>query len=44
MIDYLEYEWMCEAYGSHTASRHPDCPPLGRLGKNALVQATLLKF
>ena len=44
VIDYLEHEWMCEACGEYTSSRHPDCPPLGRLGKNALVQATLLKF
>ncbi len=44
VIDYLEYEWMCGACGSRTSSRHPDCPPLGRLGRNALVQATLLKF
>jgi transposase len=44
VIDYLEYGWECGACGSHTSSRHPDCPPLGRLGKNALVQATLLKF
>ena len=44
VIDYLEYEWMCEVCGSHTASRHPDCPPLGRLGRNALVQTTLMKF
>jgi len=44
VIDYLEYEWECEACGSHTASRHPDCPPSGWLGKNVLVQATLMKF
>jgi hypothetical protein len=44
VIDYLEYGWECEACGSHTSSRHPDCPPDGRFGKNALVQATLLKF
>jgi len=44
VIDYLEYEWECKACGSHTASRHPDCPPLGRLGRNALVQTTLMKF
>ena len=44
VIDYLEYMWECTECGSHTASRHPDCPPLGRLGLNVLIQATLLKF
>jgi transposase len=44
VIDYLEYMWKCEACGAPTTSRHPDCPPGGRLGRNALVQATLLKF
>ena len=43
-IDYLEYGWECTECGAHTSSRHPDCPPSGRLGKNALVQATLMKF
>jgi transposase len=44
VIDYLEYGWGCTECGSHTVSRHPDCPPGGRLGRNALVQATLMKF
>jgi len=44
VIDFLEFEWTCRECGSHTVSRHPDCPPGGRLGKNALVQATLMKF
>jgi hypothetical protein len=44
VIDFLEFEWMCTECGSHTVSRHPDCPPGGRLGKNVLVQATLMKF
>ena len=44
VLDYLEYEWECTECGQHTSSRHPDCPPDGRLGKNALVQATLMKF
>jgi transposase len=44
VIDYLEYGYMCETCGTHTVSRHPDCPPDGRLGRNALVQATLMKF
>jgi len=44
VIDYLECGWECTDCGSHTVSRHPDCPPSGRLGRNALVQATLMKF
>jgi len=44
VIDFLEFEWTRRECGSHTVSRHPDCPPGGRLGKNALVQATLMKF
>jgi len=44
VIDYLEYGWECTECGAHTTARHPDCPPWGRLGKNVLVQATLLKF
>lgn len=41
VMDYLEYGWKCGACGHHTTSRHPDYPPGGRLGRNALVQATL---
>jgi len=44
VIDFLEYSWECSECGSQTVSRHPDCPPGGRLGKNVLVQATLMKF
>jgi transposase len=44
VLDYLEYGYECTECGAYTSSRHPDCPPGGRLGKNALVQATLLKF
>ena len=44
VIDYLEFEWKCGACKAHTVSRHPDCPPGGRLGRNVLVQATLMKF
>lgn len=43
-IDFLELEGKCDACGAHVVARHPDCPPDGRLGKNALVQTTLLKF
>jgi transposase len=44
VVDYLEYGYECTSCGSYTTAKHPDCPPVGRLGKNALVQATLLKF
>jgi hypothetical protein len=44
VIDFLEFEGKCEACGAHVVARHPDCPPDGRLGKNALVQTTLMKF
>jgi transposase len=44
VIDCLEFEWKCGACGSHTASRHPDCLPDGRFGKNVLVQTTIMKF
>jgi len=44
VIDYLEYGYECTECGAHTTARHPNCPPCGRLGKNALVQATLMKF
>ena len=44
VIDFLEFEWDCGACGSHTVSRHPDCPPSGRFGRNVLVQVTLVKY
>jgi len=44
VIDFLEYGWECTECGSHTTARHPDCPPSGWLGKNVLIQATLMKF
>ena len=44
VIDYLSYEYECPECGGHAAARHPDCPPSGWLGKNALVQATLLRY
>jgi len=44
VIDFLEFEWNCRACGTHTVSRHPDCPPDGRFGKNVLTQTTLMKF
>ena len=44
VIDFLEFQWECGTCGSSTVSRHPDCPPSGRFGKNVLVQATLMKY
>ncbi len=44
VIDFLEFQWECGTCGSSTVSRHPDCPPSGRFGRNVLVQATLMKF
>jgi transposase len=44
VIDFLEFEWNCKVCGTHTVSRHPDCPPDGRFGKNLLVQTTLMKY
>ena len=44
VIDFLEFGWECGECGSSTTSRHPECPPSGRFGRNVLVQATLLKF
>ena len=44
VIDFLEFEWACEACGSHMTARHPDCSPEGLFGKNVYVQTTLLKY
>jgi transposase len=44
VIDFLTYEYECPSCGSHTTARHPDCPPTGWLRKNALVQATLMRY
>lgn len=37
VIDFLEYRWRGDVYGSSAVARHPDCPPEGRFGKNVLV-------
>jgi len=44
VIDFLEFRWECGVCGVHTVSRHPDCPPNGRFGKNVYVQTTLMKY
>lgn len=42
--DFLEFEGNCPRCGAHVISRHPDCPPEGRFGKNVMVQVSLLKY
>jgi len=44
IIDFLEFEYKCTLCNSYSLARHPDCPPEGVFGKNALIQTTLLKF
>ena len=44
VIDFLEFTWECEVCGARTVSRHPDCPPNGRFGRNVYVQTTLMKY
>jgi transposase len=44
VIDFLEFTWNCNRCRTYTVSRHPDCPPDGRFGKNLLVQTTLMRF
>ena len=44
VIDFLEFGWECAGCGASTTSRHPECPPKGRFGRNVLVQATLMKY
>ena len=44
VIDYLELGGKCTACGTYNVAVHPDCPPVGRFGKNVYVQTTLHKF
>jgi transposase len=44
VIDYLELGGGCNECGTYNVSIHPDCPPVGRFGKNVYVQTTLHKF
>jgi transposase len=44
VIDFLEFEYKCRVCDTYTSARHPDCPPDGVFGKNALIQTTLMKF
>jgi len=44
VIDFLEFEGDCPRCHAHVVARHPDCPPVGRFGKNLLSYVTLLKY
>ena len=44
VIDFLEFKYKCNTCNAYTSTRHPDCPPDGVFGKNALIQTTLMKF
>jgi transposase len=44
VIDFLRFEYQCTKCHEHTTATHPDCPPEGVFGKNALAQTTLMKF
>jgi transposase len=44
VIDFLQFEYKCTTCNGYTSIRHPDCPPDGIFGKNALIQTTLMKF
>src|SRR3989304_2783597 len=44
VIDFLEFEYKCTSCDTYTSARHPDCPPDGGFGKNAVVQTPLLRF
>jgi transposase len=44
VIDFLHFEYKCTCCNAHITSRHPDCPPDGIFGKNALIQTSLMKF
>jgi len=42
--DFLEYQGSCDVCGHYTIPMHPDRPPEGRMGKNVLVQTTLMRY
>jgi transposase len=44
VIDFIEFEYKCTCCSGYFSVRHPDCPPEGIFGKNALIQTTLMKF
>lgn len=44
VIDFLRFEYRCTKCHAYESAAHPDCPPDGVFGKNALTQTTLMKF
>ena len=44
VIDYLQFQYQCTECSAHDVATHPDCPPEGVFGVNALCQVSLLKF
>ena len=44
VLDYLELGGKCTVCGTYNVAVHPDCPPVGRFGKNVYIQTTLHKF
>jgi transposase len=44
VINFLQFEYKCTSCNGYSLAKHPDCPPDGLFGKNALIQTTLLKF
>jgi len=44
VIDFLRFGGRCICCSAYNVAIHPDCPPIGRFGKNTYVQTTLHKF
>ena len=44
VIDYLELGGECKTCGTYNVVVHPECPPVGRFGKNVYIQTTLHRF
>lgn len=44
VTDFLKFRGRCICCGTYNVAVHPDCPPVGRFGKNVYVQTTLHKF
>ncbi|MDR2700148.1 MAG: hypothetical protein LBC12_04990 [Nitrososphaerota archaeon] len=44
VIDYIEHQCQCPNCPTKIKSKHPECPPEGIFGVNALCQTSLLKF
>jgi transposase len=44
IIDYLQITIQCHNCHTQKVLTHPDCPPQGIFGKNAMAQTVLMKF